>query len=301
MPKISVLMPVYNSEKYLKEAVDSILSQTFEDFEFLMLYDKSTDKSLEIINSYNDNRIKIINCNSKGLVNALNIGLDQAKGDFIARMDSDDISLPERFQKQIDFLEKNPNVGICGSWTEEFGEVPSRVFKYPCEPEIVKSKLFFFCALAHPSVMMRKNYLDKHNLRYSEEQKQAEDYEFWQRCSFYFDIANIPEALLKYRITSVSKVQSNMSQMKEILKKMDRRNLEAMGINPTEDELELHQAICPLRLPPMPKDKDFVVQAEKWLLKLNSANTETHRYPEKIFSELINERWLVVQSKYIRG
>ncbi len=294
MPEISVLMPVYNSEKYLGEAIESILNQTYEDFEFLMLYDKSTDKSPEIINSYNDSRIKIINCNSKGLVNALNIGVERAEGEFIARMDADDISLPERFQKQIDFLEKNPNVGICGSWTEEFGEVPSRIFKYPSEPDIVKAKLFFFCALAHPSVMMRKSFLEKYSLRYNETQKQAEDYELWQRCSFYFDIANLPEVLLKYRITSASKVQSNMNSMKEILKELDRRNLEAMGINPTTEELELHQAICPLRLPPMPNDDDFKSKAEQWLFKLDTANKTAKRYPEKTFSELIEERLTAV-------
>lgn len=294
MPEISVLMPVYNSEKYLKEAIESILNQTFEDFEFLMLYDNSTDKSLEIINSYNDSRIKILNCNSKGLVNALNIGIYSAKGSFLARMDADDISLPERFQKQIEFLKKNPDVGVCGSWTEEFGEVPTRVFKYPSEPELVKAKLFFFCALAHPSVMMRKSFLDKYSLKYDEKQKQAEDYEFWQRCSFYFDIANIPEVLLKYRITSASKVQSNMNSMKEILKALDRRNLEAMGINPTEEELELHQAVCPLRLPPMPDDDEFKAKAEQWLSKLDSANKKSQRYPEKIFSELIKERLTAV-------
>ena len=114
-PKVTVLMPVYNCEKYLRESIESILNQTFKDFEFLIINDGSSDKSAEIVESYNDNRINFVqNEKNIGLAASLNRGLDIAKGEYIARMDADDISLPERLEKQVRFMETNPQIGICG-------------------------------------------------------------------------------------------------------------------------------------------------------------------------------------------
>lgn len=116
-------MPVYNAEKFLKPAIESILNQTFSDFELIIIDDNSNDKTADIIKSYNDNRIKhIVNPNRIGFTNSLNQGLKIAQGDYIARMDADDISDPERFSKEIEFLENNPDIGVCGSWMKIIDE-----------------------------------------------------------------------------------------------------------------------------------------------------------------------------------
>ncbi|HAS7841575.1 TPA: glycosyltransferase family 2 protein, partial [Vibrio cholerae] len=141
-PKISVVMSVYNGEKYLGEAIDSILKQTFSDFEFIIINDGSTDKTLEIIKSYmkKDDRIVLVSRENKGLIVSLNEGLDLAKGQYIARMDADDISIKSRFEKQIEFLDSNPDIGVCGTWVEVFGEnIKSKKWKMPTQDPDLKA------------------------------------------------------------------------------------------------------------------------------------------------------------------
>jgi glycosyltransferase involved in cell wall biosynthesis len=127
-PLISVVMPVYNAAQYLREAIDSILNQTFRDFEFIIINDGSTDRSLEIIQSYNDDRIRLINQKNTGLAKALNNGIAIAKSDFIARMDADDISIPERLTSQFSFLESNVDVVAVGSNAEVIDKEGNHVY-----------------------------------------------------------------------------------------------------------------------------------------------------------------------------
>ena len=129
-PKITVLMPVYNGEKYLKESIESILKQTFRDFEFLIINDTSTDESEKIIRSFKDSRIKLIkNEKNIGLTKSLNKGLDLAKGEYMARMDADDISLPKRLEIQVAFMDKNPKIGVIGAWAKVIGESNKKYIK----------------------------------------------------------------------------------------------------------------------------------------------------------------------------
>lgn len=165
-PKVTVLMPVYNGEEYLREAIESILFQSFGNFEFLIIDDGSTDDSINIIASYTDPRIRVItNGENIGIARALNKGIELARGKYIARMDSDDISLPKRFEKQVDFLDKNPEIGIVGSWIKTFGGRKTIILAHPCNPEMVRIFFLFDSPLAHPTVMMRREFLKKNNLR----------------------------------------------------------------------------------------------------------------------------------------
>lgn len=202
MPKVSVLMPVYNAENYIEEAIDSILEQTFVDFEFLIFNDASTDKSLDIINKYDDSRIRLFDSpDNKGYVYHLNEGIKQATGEFIARMDNDDISLPTRFEKQVEFLEQNPNVGMCGTWyAHEGGTYHGHLTKLPTNLEDINLLLLYANAFSHPSVMLRKQVLWDHNLQYKVQLMPSEDYALWVTLLDYCDLANIPEVLFKYRI-----------------------------------------------------------------------------------------------------
>lgn len=211
VPLISVIMPVYNTAKYLSQAIDSILNQNFIDFEFIIIDDCSTDGSLDIIKNYSDERIILIeNEINKGYVYGLNYALSFAKGKYIARMDSDDISLPHRFKRQFHLLENNAWVTICGSLMEKIHN--SELINYPTSHNEIKVKFLENSCLAHPTVMFRKSFIIENNLIYDEYMTPAEDYDLWTKmatCNAFF--LNIPERLVKYRIH-----KNQISNVKEI-------------------------------------------------------------------------------------
>ena len=208
---VSVLMPVYNAQLYLREAVESVLNQTYTDFEFIIINDGSTDDSERIILSYTDSRIKYIkNETNLKLIATLNKGIQLAKGDFIARMDADDICEIERLEKQVSFLNNNNDyvaVGSCYEKIDLLGEKIENV-KLPLESEEVFYSLHFFNPICHPSVLIRNSVLIEYNLNFDENYVHAEDYEFWTRLLKYGKIGNLPDILLKYRVheTQVSNV-----------------------------------------------------------------------------------------------
>ncbi|MBC7487532.1 MAG: glycosyltransferase [Cytophagaceae bacterium] len=200
-PVLSVIMPVYNAEKYVYEAIDSLLKQTFADFELLIFDDCSTDSSREIILSFRDSRIQLsTNAVNTGYVKHLNDGLIKARGHYIARMDADDIADPDRFLLQIQYLQQHTEVAACGSWIEFIG-LKQGHFNYPVDHQsIVTHLLLFGNAMAHPAVMLRKSVLTAHQLSYNASLEPAEDYDFWNRISVVGQLHNIPQVLLKYRV-----------------------------------------------------------------------------------------------------
>jgi len=201
-PKITVLMSIYNGEKNLYRSIDSILNQTFTDFEFLIIDDGSTDRTLEILQDYNDPRIRIItNKKNIGLAKSLNKGLKIAKGKYIARQDSGDISHPERLKKQYYFLENNKEYGLVGSWTEVIDENNNHIqyWKQESEPELIFYILSFRNCLTHTSVMFKRDFVIELN-GYNERFKKSQDYELWYRISRMKKIYVIPEYLVKWRM-----------------------------------------------------------------------------------------------------
>ena len=202
-PKISVVMSAYKADKYLRECIESILNQTFTDFEFVIVNDCSTDKTSEILNFYSDkdSRIKIIN-NTKniGLTKSLNIALKESKGEYIARMDADDICMPERFQKQFDFLESNKDHVLVGSWMKIINENGEEIDEWESEVnnEKIKEKLIRYNPLSHSSIMIRTSLLIEEG-GYNEKWRYAQDYELYFRLARLGKFANLPECLLKSR------------------------------------------------------------------------------------------------------
>lgn len=193
-------MSVYNGEKYLAEAIESILNQTYKNFELIIINDGSKDNSVEIIKNYmkQDNRIVLIDRENKGLPYSLNEGISVAKGEYIARMDADDISLPIRLEKQIYYMQKN-ELYVCGSYIKLFkNNIKEQTIEYPLNNEDIKFSLLFFSCLAHPTVIFKKEVFEK--IKYNVDYKVAQDYQLW--CDIVnanFKIGNIPEVLLNYR------------------------------------------------------------------------------------------------------
>jgi glycosyltransferase involved in cell wall biosynthesis len=202
-PTISVVMSVYNEEKYVASAVQSILDQTFGDFEFIIIDDCSSDATPSILAAFaqSDARIRIIrNAFNFGLTRSLNIGLDNAQGEFIARMDADDIALPIRFEKQLIVFSERPEIVLCGTATVRIDAVGRRmsIGEWPDDLRILKWYSVFRSALAHPSAMFRREVLNQ-GLRYDETLKTAQDYDFFSRMQLFGDATVLKSPLLLYR------------------------------------------------------------------------------------------------------
>jgi len=201
---ISVVMPVYNGESHLKEAIDSILNQTYSDFEFLIINDGSTDGSEDIILSYQDDRIKyILNEANLGIVKTLNKGIVLASNKYIARMDADDISMPHRFERQLAYMEANPDIAACGSnilkfYNDDLKQTKSSNVK--TEEKELKIRAIFYTAFWHPTMLLRTKILKDHHLRYRLDYKYAQDKALWIDISKHGALTNVKEPLLYYRV-----------------------------------------------------------------------------------------------------
>lgn len=233
MPKISVVMPVYNAEKYLREAIDSILSQTYTDFEFIIIDDGSTDSSPEIVRTYDDARIRFFqNEHNMGVAATLNRGLDLATGEYIARMDSDDISLPERFVKQMEYMDKHPECAVVGTDMEIFGAKRYQ-FIHSTAPEQLKVDLLFASALGHPTVMMRSSVVGKDGLHYDNSYNGIEDYELWVRVAAQHELGNLDSILLRYRMHSSQVTKNRADDYLEKHRRLKERQMSALNL-PTD-------------------------------------------------------------------
>jgi len=207
-------MPVFNNARFLSASIESIINQTYSSFEFIILNDGSTDGSDSIINNYAklDDRIVFINDPiNKGLVYRLNQGLKIATGEFIARADSDDICQLTRFEKQLEFLDANPNITVCSACFEYIGMRQGKV-SLPLTDEEIKISLLDKCTIVHPLVIFRRLFFLENNLEYDPLAIAAEDYDLWTRIAGKVHFGNLPEVLLKYRISS-----TQVSKQKEDL------------------------------------------------------------------------------------
>lgn len=245
MPKISVVMPVYNGEKYLRESIDSILDQTLDDFEFIIIDDGSTDSTESIIKSYQDSRIRYIkNEINLGVARTLNRGLDAAKGEYIARMDADDIAVPDRFEKQVAFMDKHKNIAICSGIMEYFGEIEMPECYTVFGVENMRINMLFDSCLYHPAVMMRRSIIETEHYRYDNAFDKVEDYELWTRLMLKHDIDNIPSLLLRYRIHKNQVTKNYTKEHKDRAAKVRRNLMRSLGVEATDGELKAYTDFC---------------------------------------------------------
>lgn len=237
-------MPVYNCAQYVGEAIDSVLNQTYTDFEFLIIDDASTDKTVSIIKAYKDSRIKLIEKpKNTGYTNSLNSGLTIANGEYIARMDGDDISLPERFAKQVAFMDTHPDIVACGTAYSIIGS--ELVKRFPKNHEDLKIILLNKTCFGHPTVMLRLSVIKEHSVTYDITKEPAEDYDLWVRLLAYGKFCNLPEVLLDYRVHD-NQVSVKKSEQKYRSYYIIKRNiLNYLNISFSEQEKELlEEIIC---------------------------------------------------------
>lgn len=191
-------MPVYNCKDFIKEAVDSLLGQTYANLELIIIDDCSTDGTLGILDKFSDDRIKLLKKTvNTGYIPSLNWGLEIAKGKYIARMDGDDISHPGRIEKQVEFLEQDDEIALCGTWYQLLAT--NEIVRNPAEHEDIKLAMLDYCALGHPTVMFRRKFIMDNKLSYDLQFYPAEDYDLWTRVAAIGKLANIPQVLLFYR------------------------------------------------------------------------------------------------------
>lgn len=227
-PLVSVILPVYNGEVYLREAVDSILAQTWREFELIAIDDGSADSSVDILQQYTDDRMRVFSHSNRGLAATLNRGIELARGKYIARQDQDDISRPDRFAKQVAFLEAQPACALLGTWAEirQDRKLRKRFHRHPTDNATLQFELLFNNPFVHSSVMIRKSALEKVGGYTTDLARQPpEDYELWSRIARCCEVANLPKLLVVYREVHGSMSRVGPSPFRERLIKICIENI----------------------------------------------------------------------------
>jgi len=287
-------MPVRDVEEYVADAVESVLGQTFTDFEFLIIDDQSGDRTVEIVRSFKDARIRLISDGKRRhFAGALNHGFGLACGEYIARMDADDICMPARFERQVSFMSANPEVGICGTWAQTFGLGKRTVFKMPADWQGIRAASLFDCPFSHPSVVLRRSVVDRYSIRYDGDYYPTEDFELWERIVHEVPCANISEPLVRYRLRDSGMTVGDWSRMDRQAVRVVRRGLCAMGLEPTDEQAEFHRSVgrgqshaC--------RTYGELRCAEEWLAGLLDANAGSRYYDEQALAVCVAEVWFRV-------
>ena len=284
IPQITVLMPVYNCALYIEESVESILNQTYTNFEFLIIDDASTDNTVSIIKTYTDSRIQLIEKPfNTGLTNSLNLGLQLARGKYIARMDGDDISLQERFEKQLVFLEANTEIALCGSCYKVIGS--NIVKRLPEHYEDIKLGFLRGNCMVHPSVMMRKQILDEFSIVYDVSKEPAEDYDLWVRLLSFGKLYNLQEPLLNYRVHNAQVSRKREAQQIQSARESRLQMLKYLNcsFNKLESDL-LEKIIAENILVTFEEIKDFYILKEKMVLANSTSFFDSNGFVNYLFN-----------------
>ncbi|MEF2968918.1 glycosyltransferase [Paenibacillus sp. M1] len=240
MPKASVIMPVYNNAPYVLEAIHSMLTQTYRDFELIVIDDGSADGSADLISQIGDPRVKkVFHSQNKGVVASLNEGLSLATGEYIVRMDGDDISTPNRLEVQISFMDAYPEIGLsAAAFTSTTSDRPK---VNPAHHEEIQTWLLFHCCICHPLVIMRNDLVQRLGIRYDSNYPHAEDYELWNRLAFQTRMANLPINLLYYRQHGGQVSHMHKAIQDESARRVRQRQFTQLGLelSPEENQIML--------------------------------------------------------------
>jgi glycosyltransferase involved in cell wall biosynthesis len=292
-PKVTVVIPVYNREKYVGIAVDSILSQTFSDFELLVIDDGSTDGSIDVVLSYSDPRIRLVRNNANlGVSTTRNKGIQLARSEYLAFLDSDDWAHPERLAKQTAFLDNHPDYAAVGSWIEwmsEEGCRSGRIKRKPTSPEVIASWRLFQQGIENSASMARTDVLRA--FRHREEFDICEDFEIWARISADHKLATLPEVLVLRRMHAGQLTQEKAARTEERRLAIYAAQLHLLNVSFTDADLKRHSLLRSMRKQRFRPDLIYLEWAESWLLRLQAANSRAGCYPEPAFSQLLGHFW----------
>jgi glycosyltransferase involved in cell wall biosynthesis len=292
MPLVSVLMPVYNAERYVKEAINSILNQTLRDFELVVLNDASTDSSKEVILSFQDSRIRYLeNEVNKGLSFSRNRLLGEVKGKYIAWLDADDIAYPTRLEEEYRFLEVNPSLALVASWArliDSESKPTGSYIKSYIPNEYLSALLLFVNYFVQSSVMLRKNYLPE--VHYRPEFPPTEDYELWVRVAAEYPVAILPKTLVDYRIHKTNSSLLGQQKSEKAVKLNYKIQLESLGILPGDEEINLHYDIAFKKA----ENLAFLRKTDDWLQRLDNQNKISKRFDFKALHYILAHRWVKV-------
>jgi glycosyltransferase involved in cell wall biosynthesis len=239
---------------------------------------------------YADPRLRRINNERNlGLAGTRNRSLEFAQGRYVAWLDSDDVSAKRRLERQVHCLESNPDLAICGTWVETIGLPSKSVWRYPTDSAFLRSRMLFDSPLATSSVMMRRDLLGGTDAAFDASYPPAEDYDLWERMSRSCNLTNIPEILTYYRVHPAQTSRTGAARLRQAVIRIQQRQLEQLGIDPSPDEMDLHLEIgvewSALRT------ADRALAAREWLHRLAAANEETEVYPREAFLAVLGERW----------
>ena len=295
-PKVTVVIPVYNREKYVGEAIESILGQTFRDFELLVIDDGSTDRSQEVVRSYHDPRIRLVcNASNEGIPRTRNTGIHLARGEYLAFLDSDDWAYPERLAKQVAFLDGHHNYAAVGTWIiwmDEEGRSLRRIKRKPVLPDEIAAQRLFQQGIENSTSMARTAVLRAYEHR--EEFDISSDFDLWARIAAHHKLATLPDVLARRRMHSGRITEERAHRVKEGRLAIYATQLRALGVAFTNTDLERHFLLRSMRKQRFAPDFIYLEWAEKWLLQLQEANQQARCYPEPAFSEMLGRLWLKV-------
>jgi len=289
-PRVTVLLPVHNGAHHLREAVDSILAQTLGDFELLIVDDASEDDSVAVVESIPDPRIRLIRSERRiRLAGALNLGLREAAGELVARMDADDVSLPERLRKQAAYMEAHTDLGVCGTWVRAFGKDAGKIERYSVGSRRVGAQALFNTPFAHPTVMFRRDSFLDHRLTYDVSYYPTEDFDLWERALRCFAGDNLPLVLLEYRVHERSLTGSEWSEMDRQASRVCARRLADLGFEANDEETRFHRLVATAAVK---SSRHEILRAEQWLRSILRANDARAVYDRDALSDIVAELWL---------
>ena len=296
-PKVTVLTPVYNRERYVAAAIESILAQSFTDFELLLIDDGSTDGSVEIMRTYTtDSRVRLV-CNGDNLgePKTRNRGIDLARGEYIAMLDSDDWAYPARLEKQVAYLDRHRDVAVVGAWVTEMdekGRSLRRVKILPVLPGELQSRLLFRSCHHHSSIMARTAVMQEY--RYCEQYAVCEDFDLFVRIARKHKLGNLPKILVCRRAHSGGITRQKAKLVREKNLEIVSAQLADLGIECPPGDLDRHFLLLRMKRSQLTHDLEYLEWANAWLLKLQAANRHTVRYPERSLARVVGEIWWVV-------
>lgn len=305
-PLVTVFIPLYNCEVYIRETLESIINQTYSNLEILIVDDGSTDDSIEIVKSYKDSRIRLLqNGENKGIPFARNVGLDEAKGKYLAIMDSDDIAYLNRIKKQVNYMEENHHIDAIGSYYKMFGSRINKSVKPTfILPEEIKAGLLFSCPIGNPTSLVRLETIKRNNISYNLDCFVAQDYDFWVQVAKVGNLAIVPEVLLKYRTGHLNITKktttSKYVKRKKVIDSIHEDMLNFYDFHFTEEEIGIYNEFFNEN----PQDtisESTIAGIKKVIDKMLEQNRQEQHFDEQVLLKVMGKSIVTFLSNHKLG